>query len=57
MKSHRFLNNKSIPVVSISDGEEPILSSFSSCEIVSVVNKFVTHVREKRLRIMETLQF
>lgn len=58
MRACRILSNYGpIPIVSISDGDEPIMASYSYCDIESLMKNFVEGVRKKSLKFIDTLQF
>lgn len=58
LRALRILSHqKSIPIVSISDGDEPIMASYSFCELDNIIYNFVNGVKNKKLKIMKTLQF
>lgn len=58
MRACRILANYDpIPIVSISDGDEPIMASYSYCDIKSLMTNFVEGVKSKSLKFTDTLQF
>lgn len=58
MRAMRMLSNQNtIPIISISDGDEPIMSSYSFCELDNVIQNFIRGIHNNNLRIMNTLQF
>jgi len=58
MRALRILANRNtVPLLSISDGNEPIMSSYSFCETDDVLKSFIKAIEEDKLKIMHTLQF
>ena len=58
MHAFRILANRNtVPILSISDGNEPIMSSYSFCETENVLKNFIKAIEEDKLKIMHTLQF